>query len=154
MNMFGAINLTSPYFQPYKVRVNFKKDFTEIENQLITGIQIQQGNQNNYVSDIKIENYSILNISYVNKLHFQFAMESAWHANRTDHFKFKARCSLIPVIPPSDLFVEFGKAPTDKTKILRVEAHIGSREALYVLNAEQSSKLATINLISPHRGFR
>lgn len=53
--MFGAINLTSSYFQPYKVRVNFKKDFTEVENQLISGLQVQQGNQNNYVRNIMIE---------------------------------------------------------------------------------------------------
>lgn len=81
-------------------------------------------------------------------------MESKWHANLSDHFKFNIRCSLIPVIPPSDLFVKFGIAPTDKTKILQVEAHIGSIEAAYFLKAEQNSKLTTVNLISPHRGFR
>ncbi|XP_077295548.1 apolipoprotein lipid transfer particle [Arctopsyche grandis] len=130
INIEAALNLTSPYLQPYTVRVNFKKDFTDVESLVKGGLQIQQGSQNNYL-----------------------AMELAWHANKTDHLRLKARCSLIPIIPPSDMAVEFGMA-SDRHRVLRVEAHVGSKDNLYSLNAEQHGGTTALSILSPLRGFR
>lgn len=46
----GSLNLTSAYLEDYFIKMEFKKDFADTENTVGGGIQIQQGEQNNYVS--------------------------------------------------------------------------------------------------------
>lgn len=46
----GSLNLTSSYLEDYFIKMQFKKDFSDVENVVGGGIQIQQGEQNNYVS--------------------------------------------------------------------------------------------------------
>lgn len=43
--------MTSAYLEDYYIKMEFKKDFSDVENSIGGGIQIQQGNQNNYVSN-------------------------------------------------------------------------------------------------------
>lgn len=50
MSTTGSLNLTSPFIQPYDVKVEFKKDFSDVENTLVCGLQVKQGSQNNFVS--------------------------------------------------------------------------------------------------------
>lgn len=45
----GSLNLTSPYLEDYFIKMEFKKDFSDLENTVGGGIQVLQGDQNNYV---------------------------------------------------------------------------------------------------------
>ena len=46
----GSLNLTSAYLEDYFIKMEFKKDFSEVESVIGGGIHVQQGDQNNYVS--------------------------------------------------------------------------------------------------------
>ncbi|KAH9633240.1 hypothetical protein HF086_017932, partial [Spodoptera exigua] len=46
----GSLNLTSGYLEDYFIKMQFKKDFSDVENVVGGGIQIQQGDQNNYMA--------------------------------------------------------------------------------------------------------
>lgn len=50
METSGSLNLTSAYLEDYFIKMEFKKDFSEVESVIGGGIHVQQGDQNNYVS--------------------------------------------------------------------------------------------------------
>ncbi|KPJ16798.1 hypothetical protein RR48_13654 [Papilio machaon] len=47
----GSLNLTSTYLEDYFIKMEFKKDFSDVESVMGGGIQIQQGDYNNYVAN-------------------------------------------------------------------------------------------------------
>lgn len=50
METSGSLNLTSVYLEDYFIKMEFKKDFSDVENVVGGGIQVLQGENNNYVS--------------------------------------------------------------------------------------------------------
>lgn len=77
-----------------------------------------------------------------------------WGPKITDRLNLKVRCSIDSIIPPSDIGFVLSNDPTEALRIVHGEARIGSKDTLYMINAEQRVGLTTIKLSSPHKGFR
>ncbi|CAK1589697.1 unnamed protein product [Parnassius mnemosyne] len=123
----GSLNLTSVYLEDYFIKMEFKKDFSDVESMVGGGIQIQQGDQNNYL----------------------FA-DAVWRPPPSRHVRFKARGALVPVLAPSDLLLQYSDEDTQKTLTL----DFTTAENYYSLKADQRPTSLSVALSSPHQGFR
>ncbi|KAJ8708722.1 hypothetical protein PYW08_010104 [Mythimna loreyi] len=122
----GSLNLTSAYLEDYFIKMQFKKDFSELENVVGGGIQIQQGDQNNYL----------------------FA-DVVWRPAPHRHIRFKSRGALVPVLPPAELSLLYSE---DISRTLSVD--FNCEEYYYSLKADQTQTSVSAALSSPHQGFR
>ncbi|CAH0714994.1 unnamed protein product, partial [Brenthis ino] len=123
----GSLNLTSLYLEDYFIKMEFKKDFSDVENVVGGGIHIQQGNQNNYL----------------------FA-DVVWRPPPSRHIRFKARGALVPVLTPADLALLY----SDEGKQRTLTVDFSSEENYYSLKADQWPTSISVALSSPHKGFR
>ncbi|CAH0598289.1 unnamed protein product [Chrysodeixis includens] len=122
----GSLNLTSAYLEDYFIKMQFKKDFSDVENLVGGGIQIQQGEQNNYL----------------------FA-NVVWHLSPSRHISFKSRGALVPVLPPSELSLLYSE---ENSRTLSMD--FNSEDNYYSLKADQGQTSLSVALSSPHQGFR
>ncbi|KAH9643130.1 hypothetical protein HF086_010582 [Spodoptera exigua] len=122
----GSLNLTSGYLEDYFIKMQFKKDFSDVENVVGGGIQIQQGDQNNYL----------------------FA-DVVWHPAPHRHIRFKSRGALVPVLAPAELSLLYSE---DVSRTLSVD--FSSEDYYYSLKADQTQTSISAALSSPHNGFR
>ncbi|XP_028030625.1 uncharacterized protein LOC114243361 [Bombyx mandarina] len=123
----GSLNLTSVYLEDYFIKMEFKKDLSDVENMIAGGIQIQQGDQNNYL----------------------FA-DAIWGPPPQRHVRFKSRFALPPVLAPSELSFLYGEAQTGRS--LTVDFSI--ENATYSLKGDQRPTSLSVAMSTPHRGFR
>ncbi|CAH1641791.1 unnamed protein product [Spodoptera littoralis] len=122
----GSLNLTSAYLEDYFIKMQFKKDFSDVENVVGGGIQIQQGDQNNYL----------------------FA-DVVWRPAPHRHIRFKSRGALVPVLSPAELSLLYSE---DMSRTLSVD--FSSEDYYYSLKADQTQTSVSAALSSPHKGFR
>nr|XP_049706191.1 uncharacterized protein LOC110382727 isoform X1 [Helicoverpa armigera]XP_049706192.1 uncharacterized protein LOC110382727 isoform X2 [Helicoverpa armigera]XP_049706193.1 uncharacterized protein LOC110382727 isoform X3 [Helicoverpa armigera]XP_049706194.1 uncharacterized protein LOC110382727 isoform X4 [Helicoverpa armigera]XP_049706195.1 uncharacterized protein LOC110382727 isoform X5 [Helicoverpa armigera] len=122
----GSLNLTSAYLEDYFIKMQFKKDFSDVENVVGGGIQIQQGEQNNYL----------------------FA-DVVWRPAPHRHIRFKSRGALAPVLSPAELNLLYSE---DISRTLSVD--FNSETYFYTLKADQTQTSVSATLSSPHEGFR
>nr|XP_034825791.1 apolipophorins [Maniola hyperantus] len=123
----GSLNLTSAYLEDYFIKMEFKKDFSDVENVVGGGIQIQQGNENNYI----------------------FA-DAVWRPPPNRHIRFKARGALVPVLSPAELAFLF----SDENHRRTLTVDFNTEDDYYSLKADQWPASLSVALSSPHRGFR
>ncbi|XP_047539341.1 uncharacterized protein LOC125072709 [Vanessa atalanta] len=123
----GSLNLTSIYLEDYFIKMEFKKDFSDVENIVGGGIHIQQGDQNNYL----------------------FA-ETAWGASAAQRLRVTARGALSPVLAPSTLALQYAELRRQRTLSL----DLATGDAAYSLQADQWPTSLSVALSSPHDGFR
>ncbi|XP_075986269.1 apolipoprotein lipid transfer particle [Anticarsia gemmatalis] len=122
----GSLNLTSQYLEDYFIKMQFKKDFSDQENVVGGGIQIQQGDQNNYL----------------------FA-DVLWRPSPR-HIRFKSRGALVPVLPPAELALQY----TEENSQHSLTVDFNSDNNYYSLSADQTKTSVSVALSSPHKGFR
>ncbi|XP_013168741.1 PREDICTED: uncharacterized protein LOC106118616 [Papilio xuthus] len=122
----GSLNLTSTYLEDYFIKMEFKKDFSDVESVMGGGIQIQQGNYNNYL----------------------FA-DAVWRP-APRHVRFKARGALVPVLEPSDIALQYSEEGGQRTLIV----DFNNQDSYYSLKADQRPASLSVALSSPHKGFR
>ncbi|KAG6459272.1 hypothetical protein O3G_MSEX011302, partial [Manduca sexta] len=123
----GSLNLTSIYLEDYFIKMEFKKDFSDVENMIGGGIQIQQGNQNNYA----------------------FA-EAVWRPRGARHVRFSCRYALAPVLPPASLAALYDEQPASK----QLAADYSSGDHAYSLKADARTSSLNVALSTPHERFR
>ncbi|CAB3225976.1 unnamed protein product [Arctia plantaginis] len=123
----GSLNLTSSYLEDYFIKMQFKKDFSDVENVVGGGIQIQQGEQNNYL----------------------FA-DVVWRPAPSRHIRFKSSGALAPVLSPSELNLQYNEENSQRT----LTVDFNSEDYYYSINADQSRTSLSVALSSPHKGFR
>ncbi|CAH2241543.1 jg25523 [Pararge aegeria aegeria] len=123
----GSLNLTSAYLEDYFIKMEFKKDFSDVENVVGGGIQIQQGNQNNYI----------------------FA-DAVWRPPPSRHIRFKARGALVPVLSPAELAFLFSEENNQRT----LTVDFNTENDYYSLKADQWPASLSVALSSPHKHFR
>ncbi|XP_041972420.1 uncharacterized protein LOC121728328 [Aricia agestis] len=123
----GSLNLTSPYLEDYFIKMEFKKDFSDLENVLGGGIQIEQGDQNNYV----------------------FA-DVVWRPPPSRYIRFKARGALVPVLSPAETALLYSEENNQKT----LTVDFNSENNFYSLKADQWPSSISVTLSSPHKGLR
>ncbi|GBP16854.1 Apolipophorins [Eumeta japonica] len=127
----GSLNMTSLYLENYFIKMEFKKDFSDTENVVGGGIQIMQGNENNYM----------------------FA-DALWRPPPSRYVKFKAKAALVPVLPDSDLTIVYTDNKDDGSRVLTTDLELGSAENYYSLKADQKANYVSVSLSSPHKGLR
>lgn len=123
----GSLNLTSAYLKDYFIKMQFKKDFSDVENAIGGGIQIQQGDHNNYL----------------------FA-DVVWRPPPSRFISFKSRGALAPVLSPSQVNLQFSEENSQRT----LTVDFNNEDNYYSLNADQSKTSISVALSSPHEGFR
>ncbi|XP_045507000.1 apolipophorins [Colias croceus] len=123
----GSLNLTSLYLEDYFIKMEFKKDFSDVENILGGGIQVLQGEHDNYI----------------------FA-DAVWRPPPSRSIRFKARGALAPVLSPAEVILFF--SDEDQQRSLTVD--LNSEEKIYSLKADQWPTSLNIAISSPHKGFR
>ncbi|XP_068624199.1 uncharacterized protein Apoltp [Battus philenor] len=123
----GSLNLTSMYLEDYFIKMEFKKDFSDVESVVGGGIQVQQGDQNNYL----------------------FA-DAVWRPPPSRQVRFKARGALVPVLEPSDLSLQYSEEKTQRT----LTVDFNNAENSYSLKADQRPASLNVALSSPHKGLR
>ncbi|CAH2058175.1 unnamed protein product, partial [Iphiclides podalirius] len=123
----GSLNLTSAYLEDYFIKMEFKKDFSDVESLVGGGIQIQQGDQNNYA----------------------FA-EAVWRLEPPRQVRFKARAALAPALAPAALALHYGEEGAQSALALDLDADGG----LYSLKADRRPASLSVALGTPHNGFR
>ncbi|XP_013138334.1 PREDICTED: uncharacterized protein LOC106103192 [Papilio polytes] len=122
----GSLNMTSTYLEDYFIKMEFKKDFSDVESVMGGGIQIQQGDYNNYL----------------------FA-DAVWRP-APRHVRFKARGALVPVLEPSDIALQYSEEGGQRTLIV----DFNNQDSYYSLKADQRPASLSVALSSPHKGFR
>ncbi|XP_072946200.1 uncharacterized protein Apoltp [Epargyreus clarus] len=123
----GSLNLTSPYLEDYFIKMEFKKDFSDLENVVGGGIHIRQGNQSNYA----------------------FA-DVVWRPPPNRHIRFQSRAALPPALPPSQLSLLYGEENSQRT----LTVDFTNDDNYYSLKADQRPTSLSVALSSPHKGFR
>ncbi|CAK1547731.1 unnamed protein product [Leptosia nina] len=123
----GSLNLTSVYLEDYFIKMEFKKDFSDVENFVGGGIQVLQGEHDNYI----------------------FA-DVVWRPPPNGNIRFKARGALAPVLAPAEVTLLYREE--EKQKSLTVD--LNSEENYYSLKADTWPTSINIALSSPHKGFR
>ncbi|CAG9568621.1 unnamed protein product [Danaus chrysippus] len=123
----GSLNLTSLYLEDYFIKMQFKKDFSDVESVVGGGIHIQQGEQNNYV----------------------FA-DVVWRPPPSRHVRFTARGALVPVLEPAEIAFQFSEE--ERTRTLTLD--LTSVDGYYSLKADQRPLSINVALSTPHKRFR
>ncbi|XP_026316021.1 uncharacterized protein LOC113227343 [Hyposmocoma kahamanoa] len=123
----GSLNLTSPYLDDYYIKMMFKKDFSDAENLIGGGIQVEQGEHNNYL----------------------FA-DVTWRPPPNRYMFFKARGALVPVLSPSDVSILYNQ--DDEHKTLTVD--LNSENNTYSLKADQRQSSFSAALSTPLEKYR
>ncbi|XP_063394239.1 uncharacterized protein LOC134679271 [Cydia fagiglandana] len=123
----GSLNLTSEYLEDYFVQMQFKKDFADTENTVGGGIQIQQGEQNNY-----------------------FFATAIWHPSPERYVRFTGRSALYSVLPPSDVSLLYRLENGQRL----LNADVNCDTAHYSLHADQRPASLSVALSTPHENFK
>ncbi|XP_049881187.1 uncharacterized protein LOC126377497 [Pectinophora gossypiella] len=123
----GSLNLTSDYLDDYFIKMEFKKDFSDAENMVGGGIQVQQGDDNNYL----------------------FA-DAVWRPPPNRHIRFKSRGALVPVLSPSELAFLYSDEVEERT----LTVDFNSENYTYSLKGNQRETSLSVALSTPHERFR
>ncbi|XP_022117827.2 uncharacterized protein LOC110995124 [Pieris rapae] len=123
----GSLNLSSVYLEDYFIKMEFKKDFSDVENVVSGGIQVLQGEHSNYI----------------------FA-DVVWRPSPNMNVRFKARGALSPILSPADVALLY----SDENNQRSLTVDLNSEENYYSLKADQWPSSLNVALSSPHKGFR